>query len=80
MKITEIQAKIVHELMNQGAEKNTINGIMDFLKTEEQQKEFYNYLLSIKDKQESESNVIMKALVITGRLKIKNDISNQCEK
>ena len=68
MNITEIQAQIVREMKEQGADKQTINGIMRLLITEEQQIKMLNYLKEIKFQETSKSQVIKKALEITGKI------------
>ena len=68
MNITEIQAQIVREMKEQGADKQTINGIMRLLTTEEQQIKMLNYLKEIKFQETSKSQVIKKALEITGKI------------
>ena len=65
MIITSLQAQIVREMKNQGADKQTINGIMTDLTTEEQQKQMLKYLVSIRQKTITKSEVIEKALEIS---------------
>ena len=73
MNITEIQAQIVREMKEQGADKQTINGIMRLLTTEEQQIKMLNYLKEIKFQETSKSQVIKKALEITRKIVFQNN-------
>ena len=72
MNRTKLQAQIVREMKDQGVEKKTINGIMDWLTTEHWQKQMMDYLKETRNQEISESQLIMKALQITHKLKMKN--------
>lgn len=64
VQLTELQSKLVTEMKNQGADRQTVNGIMARLKTVEQQKEMLKYLISIKEKEVSKSKVILQSMKI----------------
>ena len=53
-------------MKNQGADRPTVNEIMARLKTEAQQNEMLEYLISIRNKIASKHEVIEKSLEIVG--------------
>lgn len=64
--LTELQIKLIDEMKEQGADRPTVNGIMARLKTIEQQEEMLNFLISIREKDISKSEVILKSMEIVG--------------
>lgn len=64
MKITKLQKDLVLEMKSQGADKSTINGIMNMLETKVQQEQMMNYLISIRNQKVPKGVVIGKALEI----------------
>ncbi len=64
MELTILQKTLIQELKQQGANKDTVNSIMPKLKTEKQQQEMMDYLITIRNKTINKNAVILKALEI----------------
>lgn len=64
MELTILQKTLIQELKQQGANKDTVNSIMPKLKTEKQQQEMMDYLITIRNKTINKNTVILKALEI----------------
>ena len=54
----DIQKLIIQEMQQQGADKQTINWAIGWLKTKEQQQQMMNYLISIREKHIPKGKII----------------------
>lgn len=64
MELTELQKKLIREMIEQGAPEKTIQGIMERLTTEKQQKMFLEYLIQTKDIPVPTGKIILKSIEI----------------
>ncbi|MBQ8299149.1 MAG: hypothetical protein IJX99_04675 [Clostridia bacterium] len=67
MILTQLQEELIQEMVKQGATKQIINMVMPRLKTVEHQQEMMEYLISIRDKEISETTVVLRAIDIKYR-------------
>ena len=70
MKLTEMQKELMKELKEQGANKDIVDLTMLALKTESQQKEMMDYLISIRKKTVNKNTVFLKAIEIKNKNQI----------
>lgn len=64
IELTFTQKMLINEMIQQGANQSTINGIMSRLKTEKKQQQMLNYLKSTKDIPIPTGTIVMKSIEI----------------
>jgi hypothetical protein len=64
MELTELQKKLVQEMIEQGGDEYTINGIMSRLKIEKQQEKMLDYLIKTKHIPVPTGKIILKSIEI----------------
>lgn len=64
MELTNTQKQLIEEMIQQGGEKSTINGIMSRLKTEKKQQMMLDYLIQTREISVPVGNIILKSIEI----------------